>query len=484
MYVGLVIKRLGTGQRRHLARWLKQNYTSKGLNDLFTYLTKHPDATDDDIKRKFKKESWIKYLPVVKTNLYHAILTGLAFLSRNHHASVQREMLNTLIQLYSLYDLGIFDIVIKESRKLLEGAIRLGFHGIAMEALSLIIRSSFAAGNGSSLSLDQVKELFKLFDRLNKDIDVYWKNRFALIMLTNIYNNLTYKKGHEHESFDEALQLMVKPNGNSSFPSKYCHIRVLTLSEALSSKTNETTYPMILDLASSIENDTDVQSAYPLYSAYILHDASIHASYNNDFDIAKRLISQILPVADLSNSSAERKEIELYYFIAKLTYHSKSPDKAIDNVFISHASEFLDTIPSLDQNSIYIRRLLLKLLLINSFFEEARPHVDFFETHYHSEMKHGVSHIWATALIWASLYHYKFFDSEKLNSAIRKAEYRIKKLDLWTDDVKALVSTIKNLIYKDPSDKQMMELEEIINNSDNDFFDLQDAFAFLKKILN
>ncbi len=484
MYVGLVIKRLGTGQRRHLARWLKQNYTSKGLNDLFAYLTKHPDATDEEIKRKFKKESWTKYLPVVKTNLYHAILTGLAFLSRNHHSSVHREMLDTLMQLHSLYDLGIFEVVIKESRVLLEDAIRLGLHGIAMEALSLIIRSSFAAGNGSSLSLEQIKQLYESFDRLDKDIGVYWKNRFALIMLTSIYNNLTYKKGHEHESFEEALQLMVKPNGNSSFPSVYCYIRSLKLSEALSNKTNETTYPMLLDFASSIENDADVQTTYPLYSAYVLHDASIHASYNKDFDLAKRLISRILPIADLSNSSAERKEIELYYFIAKLTYHNKSPDKVIDSTFITLTSEFLDTIPMLDQNSIYIRRLFLKLLLINSFFEEARPHVDFFETNYHSDMKHGVSHIWATALIWASLYHYKFFDSEKLNSSIRKAEYRIKKLDLWTEDVKAFVSTIKNLIYKDPSDKQMTELERMISNSNNDFFDLQDAFAFLKKILN
>ncbi|NPA34397.1 MAG: hypothetical protein GXO48_05655 [Chlorobi bacterium] len=486
--LGRIIKALSSGQKRHLSRWLKQNYSSEAIISLFEYISKNNEVNDTKIKKKFRGKQWVKYLPVVKSNLYKAILQGLVSLNYNS-CSIRIKLLQELIYVATLMGMELYEDAISKSKGVLEKAQRLGYSSIAFEALHLLTKATILKFS-SSLNFSIIEDLEGCYNDLKNDHITLWNNYFALLYAEKIYN---YKTGNpineEDLSLSKVLEhscdLITSPKDKASFLANYYFIRASALTSTLSRRDYQSHYNHLIALNDTIIKDSSLIQELPVQSAYILHMTSMWHSSNGQFNEAGKLLPYILKAEKFATNKMDLAQIQLFYTIAFAYLLAMNPyNSQVENI-----TENLETIKSVlehisnnkGDSYIFIMYSMLKSLMISKKYDEAKEFADYFIKNTYKE-KYGMLKTWAFALILSSLYYYKHFNSSKLNSAIRKAEYKFKQLNMWEPPISTIVNFIKNLVYKDPSDTDLQNLNKISNGAES-IFNLEHFIGLINDIM-
>ncbi len=486
-----LIRSLSSGQRRHLSRWLKQNYSSEALTSLFEFIAKHERISDEKIKKKFKNKKWIKYLPVVKSNLYKAVLQGIATLNQNHY-TVRSKLLQELLYADTLMGLEMYDDAIYKLKSIIEKAQKLGFPTIAIEALHMQIRATIYK-RGNSLNLETVKHFEELFLELKKDNEALWNNFVALLYSERIYN---FKAGSPLEDNEEPLlkefidhssNLIKTPLPNASFLTIYYFLRAASLTTVLENKNYNEIYEHLLVLTEKIYNDPSYISALPVQCSYIIHTVAMWLASNGEFQKAIDTIPHLLNAEKHATNKMALSQIHQFYLVALAYIIALDPYSAFAQQVVQDINNLQPYIKNIrdTKNDSYILVMysILKNLMVQEKYQSAKEYADFFiDNTYKEEL--GLIKIWGFALILSALYYYNNFNSDRLNSAIRKAEYKFKQLDEWDPPISNIVNFIKNLVYKEPTKSSMQKLNQLeYNNEQISIFNIGHIINVINNII-
>ncbi len=446
-----LIQQLSAGQRRYISRQLKNLKGNSQAARLFQYLCRHPEATNAQIARFLKLPSRSTQVSVLKNLLFNQVLDILA----SHYAPgylARISMLWQVLRLHTLTELGLYDYVLEKAPEILHEALNKGFHSAAIETLLLYLR---AHGRTDYIYFNDA-----VLERLQKDVRhlqhdfAVWSNN----LIARLIGDYTYVQAAYHTDDQKSIASIkewLRPtNQNNSFPAHYNYIRAFSFLEALEERSVKESILLTGQFLDALEHKKlrELARTYPIEVGYLIHMHILSLSVHSDAHKTLTYLQQLEHLTTLSGLSDQtRQRLETFYVVAGLYAYDvlkkwMETPAALYNL-LDKLIEAYQTLAKFRTLIIYFRYMRLKLNVMRNELEKAAQDANFFMEKQPHIAHLSSRHIFAHALLLAAVYYFRIKDFDNLMNAVRRAERRLKNLNLLAQDTANAIKFLKWLYY-------------------------------------
>ncbi len=464
-----LIASLTPGQRRYVRRWLKRWHPHSQTHALalYEYLIKHPDASHAQIKQHFAGSGWVSQLSVIKYQLYQAILNALAENLDSTSSPVSPSALRILYHIHVLIEQKLWQDALKLLDEAIEKHLQTGNHFILLGLLHLVLR--LHAASDYNLTTDgHIKRFREIQAWLTTDIQEWCANALAFLMTFSTYKH----RGRAGLSdpttraiFQSACQYLRKPSASTSFLNFYLYAQVQLLRAGM-----QDDYTSVLALVEELHHfvrDKQIQTLYaaPL-SSYLLN-AMITLTEAGYHEQAQTLLNYLQQLACVWNGRAmvghalmvQRNYVAALLYLMERTFETTHQIQEFTLRDLHLINRVADQLPAEDWFKAYIYITQAKLAFVRGDLSGALDYLRFFQ----EEGKVTCARdIHAYSYLIAAIAYFELGDLSAMEKYWKRATYYLKKENLQTEGVRAILNFLGRARYRRPSREEWERLGEVV----------------------
>ena len=459
-----LIKKLSSGERRHIARLLGNRNGSNQLVKLFKFLCKNPDATQSQIARHLKIADKNGQVSVLKNMLFNNIVDILTTQYGSDY-SKRKEMLWEVMRLNTLLEYEQYQYVLEEAEVLLEQALKQGFHSVAIELILLMFRAH-SRTDYVYTSNEVLNDFQRSVKHIQKDFVAWISNMIARFLADYTYSKAGYKHNNDRE-IHEIEKWLYTAEQDNSFPTHSHYLRAFFLLESLKDKSTQKTTTKIESLLNSLSDNEmkNIASNHPVLLGYLLHDYALMLAAQDRAQEAIPYIDWIGYILSISHSSKQtRQRLETVYTVAGLYVYDilkkwEELPKQLRETLDSLIRQF-EIIAKYRSLVIYLRYMRLKFNVMSNMLDDAGVDAEFFMEKQPHINNLSARHIFANALLLSAVFYYRIKDFDNLMNAVRRAERRLKSLNLLAEDNANAIRFLKWLYYHPLTEEKIRQEQQ------------------------
>lgn len=325
-----LIKSLSKSEKRYFKTSFSQKSINKNYIKLFDVIDKQTEYDENEIRKIFKNEKFVKQLHVTKIYLTDLILKSL----RNYHSnkSVSSNLINLLNDIEILYEKELYDLAFYRIKKAESLALNYEKLPYLLEILSW--ERKLYRTKGEFLEREQ-NDLLKRESKTIRKIDVlnnYWE------LVSKIYDYQNNNKPFKNNS------LLKSKMAASTLQSKVLYYHILYTTNLMGNKP-QTALNSISELIDLLEKHPDRITDDPGPYATALSNKISFMLFNKEWEKIPELIKKVRDIPSKYNLNSKSKfTVRLWVRLFNIELEMYRDKKEIERgiVLIKEIQEYLE----------------------------------------------------------------------------------------------------------------------------------------------
>ncbi len=449
----ILVKSLTREERKFIGKWLRRWRKDSHVSHLFASLLKCCDSDKNGIEL-FKKQNPEVNITVTKRLLFSRIMEGLAHLYKSQHR--EERFLNDLIQASILIEKGLFVHAQEIINIIIEKAIKLGYHGIAIHCFHLLLRLSRRWQNPDFSFLN--------FMTYEKAIVEDWNLWFSYaIRFERILRHFRFKGGHFANHKQQSMEL---PSEANSILTRYLFIQNMLINKGLHGQYMEG-IEMAYDLLEEVLENEETRKLVGHLIASLIVNLIIHLTEENNFTEAEKLLAKLHDLVKKGGTGSTYYEILKNFIMAHLYFSEMTGKEFLTSNFEELVLTLKVHMSYISWDFAYIYFTLAKIYFYDKQWDSTLKWLEPFLKHGKgNKLRSLYSDIAGFAYLLAGIASYELGKIDDLNHYIRRSKYHLKKQPFFDDNLNNLLNIIGRLSYHTFSPKDISSLNELLDASD------------------
>ncbi len=447
-----LIRSLDENERKFVGRWLQRWRKNTYVSDLYKFILRNISKQPIPIQ-EFKKKHPTCNISIANNTLYANIMEALAHLYPRQLK--EYELLQNIINSSVLIDKGLYEESYSLLMTTIEIARQIGYHGIVIYALHLLLRllrrwqnNNLQFENFATIGLDVINDF------------QHWLT--YAINFDRLLNKYQAEGGRLNEKNIRGTINPKQPSSNASLLTKYLYIQNVLIGQGLKdnySKGIETAYQLIDTL---LQNPSLLPSTAHLISS-ITVNLIIHLTETKDIDSAELFLKKILEMLNVKMPLTELNELRRSYVLAQLYFSDMTGRAPLHFDFSKLLREVVNTLPNTSWDFAYIHFTMAKLLFYQGNWDNAINWLKPFLTHGKGNtLRNNFKDLAGFAYLLAALISYEQGKIDNIHTFSRRAKYLLQKQPYYKPILNQIINILMRLTFHELTNKDWSELNTLL----------------------